>query len=174
MKKIQEEQVKRGDKTTLAKKKKSTSSQLPLTNYLVYCLASETSPNQTYVGITNNFKRRIRQHNGEITGGARRTRAYRPWKPFLHITNLTKTQALQLEWALKHRRKGPGGYVGRVKTLEFLLGTNQWTKKATPTQELRDVCISCTWSEERYMSVCGQNRTKCDDLCFQRKYECNL
>ena len=64
--------------------------------HLVYCLVSSTSPTQTYVGITNNFRRRIRQHNGEITGGARRTRAYRPWKPFLHVTGLTKTQALQL------------------------------------------------------------------------------
>lgn len=32
-----------------------------------------------YVGCTNDLERRVRQHNGEISGGARFTRAHRPW-----------------------------------------------------------------------------------------------
>uniref|UniRef100_A0A6C0BLR3 GIY-YIG domain-containing protein n=1 Tax=viral metagenome TaxID=1070528 RepID=A0A6C0BLR3_9ZZZZ len=146
----------------------------PPKNYLVYCLVSTVAPRQTYVGVTNNFKRRLRQHNGEITGGARRTRAYRPWTPFLHVSGLTKSQALQLEWALKHRRKGGAGPEGRVRTLEFLLGTAQWTKNSTPTAELRDVHVDCAWSEEKYRATCNQPLTACDDQVFIRCFECEL
>ena len=32
-----------------------------------------------YVGCTNDVTRRLRSHNGELAGGARFTRAYRPW-----------------------------------------------------------------------------------------------
>lgn len=33
-----------------------------------------------YTGATSDFDRRLRQHNGELTGGARFTRSYRPWE----------------------------------------------------------------------------------------------
>ena len=41
-------------------------------NYVVYLLVN-TDNNRTYVGITNNSTRRLRQHNSEIKGGARYT-----------------------------------------------------------------------------------------------------
>ncbi|MEE2887659.1 MAG: GIY-YIG nuclease family protein [Planctomycetota bacterium] len=34
----------------------------------------------TYVGITTDVERRLRQHNGELPGGAKATRANRPWR----------------------------------------------------------------------------------------------
>ena len=34
---------------------------------------------RTYVGTTTDVPRRLRQHNGELSGGARSTRAHRPW-----------------------------------------------------------------------------------------------
>jgi predicted GIY-YIG superfamily endonuclease len=42
-------------------------------NYIIYVLTN-TKNNNTYIGITNNQARRIRQHNGEIKGGAKYTR----------------------------------------------------------------------------------------------------
>jgi predicted GIY-YIG superfamily endonuclease len=47
--------------------------------YYVYFLRSESSPSQRYTGYTNDFKRRLAEHNG---GGDKTsyTYKYRPWK----------------------------------------------------------------------------------------------
>jgi predicted GIY-YIG superfamily endonuclease len=47
-------------------------------SWWVYVLVSRTS-GSTYVGTTADAERRLRQHNGLEPGGARRTRAGRPW-----------------------------------------------------------------------------------------------
>ncbi|XP_020590809.1 structure-specific endonuclease subunit SLX1 homolog isoform X2 [Phalaenopsis equestris] len=44
----------------------------------VYLLASTRLP-RTYVGVTTNFYRRLKQHNGELKGGAKASSAGRPW-----------------------------------------------------------------------------------------------
>ena len=46
--------------------------------WFVYLLRSEKT-GHTYKGITTDVRRRLRQHNGLLSGGARRTRAGRPW-----------------------------------------------------------------------------------------------
>jgi len=48
-------------------------------NYVCYLIVSKVT-RRTYVGCTNNVKRRLRQHNGEIKGGARYTQLGRPWE----------------------------------------------------------------------------------------------
>ena len=45
-------------------------------SYFVYIL--RCSDNTLYTGITNNLEKRLRQHNGEITGGAFYTQNKRP------------------------------------------------------------------------------------------------
>lgn len=110
-----------------------------MNEYLVYCIQSSRSPGRTYVGCTNNFKRRLRQHNGEITGGARSTRSekMRPWRPVFHVTGLNKREALQLEWALKHKRvSGASGVTGRKRTLAHVMRLPRWCTRATPTHEI--------------------------------------
>lgn len=67
---------------------------------------------RTYVGYTNNPGRRLRQHNGEIKGGARATRGHRGAWAFLALLSspqLTHHTALSLEWHIKHPLPGSGG-----------------------------------------------------------------
>ena len=47
--------------------------------WYIYVLAS-TVRTVTYVGCTNDVPRRVRQHNGELSGGARFTQRWRPWE----------------------------------------------------------------------------------------------
>eukprot|EP01112_Ceratiomyxa_fruticulosa_P018120 TRINITY_DN5752_c0_g1_i1.p1 TRINITY_DN5752_c0_g1~~TRINITY_DN5752_c0_g1_i1.p1 ORF type:complete len:491 (-),score=106.23 TRINITY_DN5752_c0_g1_i1:305-1777(-) len=54
--------------------------------------------NHTYIGFTNHPKRRIRQHNGLLKNGARRTQHKRPWEMVLLVHGFTsKKQALHFE-----------------------------------------------------------------------------
>ena len=46
--------------------------------WFVYVLVSRAG--RTYVGIARDVPRRLRQHNGELAGGARATRPGRPWR----------------------------------------------------------------------------------------------
>ncbi|CAK9170536.1 unnamed protein product [Ilex paraguariensis] len=45
----------------------------------VYLILSTNIPIKTYVGVTTNVSRRLKQHNGELRGGAKASRAGRPW-----------------------------------------------------------------------------------------------
>ena len=71
--------------------------------WVVYVLASGTG-RRTYVGTTTDLERRLGQHNGELPGGAKSTRAGRPWRvaatygPFA-----TQSEAQSVEWEIKRR-----------------------------------------------------------------------
>ena len=92
-------------------------------NYSVYLLYN-TSNNRTYLGITNNSIRRIRQHNGELKGGAKYTHNFKgdgEWKYYLKINNLNKCEALSIERTAKNKRKGSKGISPIDKRLNVLL-----------------------------------------------------
>jgi putative endonuclease len=69
---------------------------------------------RTYVGIALDVARRVRQHNGELAGGARSTRAWRPWRVAVtHGPYLDRGRAQAVEYELKRRR----GAAARLRPL---------------------------------------------------------
>lgn len=94
--------------------------------------ASRTPP-RTYAGVSPDPFRRLRQHNGEIKGGAKYTTKYAPgWKHICIIHGFpTKVNALQFEWAVKHTK---GGH--RIDKLCRILGAEKWTRNAPPAETI--------------------------------------
>ena len=93
--------------------------------YIIY------NNNNSYVGMTNNIVRRLRQHNQIIKGGAKYTRLIGDgWDYICFIDGFkSKIHALQFEWALKHINKKKG-ILNRMDNLILLLNKKYWTKKA--------------------------------------------
>jgi len=94
--------------------------------YLVYILRSD---NLSYVGMTNDFTRRFRQHNGDLKGGAKYTKKRNFWYPICIIDGFeTMKEAMQCEWRLK---RGKGGPRGRINYLnDFIKNNEKWTSKS--------------------------------------------
>ncbi|KAG9393748.1 Structure-specific endonuclease subunit SLX1 [Carpediemonas membranifera] len=66
--------------------------------YLLGCL-NEKYLNHAYIGYTVNMQRRIRQHNGQIANGARRTSKKKPWQVICFVHGFSNNIAgLQFEW----------------------------------------------------------------------------
>jgi predicted GIY-YIG superfamily endonuclease len=77
--------------------------------WYVYVIQSMKT-GKTYVGMTvDDLILRLRKHNGIIEGGAKSTRASRPFRTVMYVTGsrkwFTKIVALQLEWALQYYSK---------------------------------------------------------------------
>lgn len=59
------------------------------------------SDNSIYTGITTDLNRRLRQHNGELVGGARYTSARRPVDLVYATQSDTRSSASALEYKLR-------------------------------------------------------------------------
>jgi len=82
----------------------------------VYILQSTVEANKSYVGVTNSLPRRLRQHNGQLSGGARYTTRCRPWRFHAIFATGNRHDALSIEWKIKHKKRksdGPG-IVGKI------------------------------------------------------------
>lgn len=108
-------------------------------NYFVYLLLSTSGT--TYVGATIDLDRRLRQHNGELVGGAKATKIKvnkgETWIRACYISEFPSWQAaLQFEWRWKRLgRKFPkrmNPLERRIKALQFLLSLESSTTKAIP------------------------------------------
>lgn len=102
---------------------------------VVYLLQSVSVPRRTYVGCTAHpVERRLRQHNGDLSGGARQTSTGRPWRLVLTVEGFrTRREGLQFEYAWRrvHRRRRCGYCVdGRVAALDHLAGMERWSRNA--------------------------------------------
>lgn len=105
--------------------------------YLLYNTAPVAQ--RTYIGVTVDLARRLRQHNGEISGGASATRSG-TWTRYMHISGFADERAsLQVEWAWKYVTKSCGKMEPlhrRIRALKvLLLDKEKATSKAIPYSE---------------------------------------
>lgn len=111
---------------------------------VVYVIGNKQSVlrcNYTYVGVTNNLKRRLLQHCGKRAGGAVYTKRSSSWYVIAVVGGLpTRTAALQLERALKHsRRRCSTPVERRIWSIWSVLSKKEgWTRRSPRTAELAE------------------------------------
>lgn len=74
-------------------------------SWYVYLLATVIEPSKTYVGATTDVARRLKQHNGELSGGAIATSTVPGgWYRVCYVSGFeSKREALRFEWWWKRR-----------------------------------------------------------------------
>lgn len=130
-------------------------------SFYMYILSS-TVKNKTYVGVSENIHHRLRQHNGEITGGAATTRDGRPWRIVGFLNGFTsREEALRFEWRMHKWNKNSAkmtamikntgrcatnlrGLPRRLQILQLVLDNKGWRKD----QNIRDNIINIFWYDE--------------------------
>jgi predicted GIY-YIG superfamily endonuclease len=123
--------------------------------HYVYILVnnSEKYKNHSYIGYTNNPKRRIRQHNCEIKGGAKATHGKENAWEFAVLINgfQNMINALSCEWKIKHPGKKKYYKIeGKIKTLNEVLKLEQWTNKCTIKN---NECLYDVFLKDEYMHL---------------------
>lgn len=112
--------------------------------FYVYLLLSTNTNNNnntnTYIGATMDIHRRLRQHNGEIKGGAKATTSKgNQWKRVCYVSGFPDwSSALQFEWRWKQLSrqskylKISTPLIRRIAALDHLLSLEKSTTKAIP------------------------------------------
>lgn len=140
------------------------------------CYALEHSHNKkSYTGQTNNFTRRLRQHNGELKGGARYTSQKGTshkgkWTPIFRVIGFESLRSvLQFEYAMK-KRKVPSGFVkgknkhytrgpvGRVTQLEYLLSLGRLNDEPHSEFASNGIKVELCIPLERYLKMARLSR----------------
>jgi structure-specific endonuclease subunit SLX1 len=103
-----------------------------------YLLATcDTGSQKTYVGITPDLDRRLKQHNGVLSGGAKATHG-RTWERRCHVRGFPDHRAaLQFEWRWKNISRGLVGspLKRRYEALQTLLALERPTSSAAAYSE---------------------------------------
>lgn len=115
-----------------------------MNNWQFYIIANKGF---TYAGVSPVPARRLRQHNGELKGGAKYTTSKGPgWRHICLISGFNKIQALQFEWAVKHcPPRNAGGITNRLNKLVEVLHREKWTSNSPISSS---VPLEITWMEE--------------------------
>lgn len=92
-----------------------------------YCYLLINEKNHSYIGITNNLEKRIKQHNGLLKNGAKATRKSKKWNYHLIIGEFTKSEACRFEYFWKYKTIG---LKNRIKKLSDLLSSPEWLDKS--------------------------------------------
>ncbi len=102
--------------------------------WAVYLLLNDAKT-RSYVGATVDPNRRLRQHNGELVGGARAT-AGDHWTRVCLVRGFPDERAaLQFEWMWKHltRKMKPASPLERrYKALQMLVALGKSSRTSTP------------------------------------------
>ena len=109
----------------------------------------------TYAGVSPDVVKRLRKHNGELSGGAKYTHSKGPgWTHVCLVHGFqTKIQALQFEWASKHvPPRDAGGVINRLKKLFVLFNKDRWTSKSP---ESSTVPLTLEWKIPRPSALQG-------------------
>lgn len=102
--------------------------------YFVYWIQSGP---RAYIGATVDPRRRLRQHNGEVLGGAARTAGRGPWHFECVVAGFrTWREALQFEWAAKYHSRRCRSVPRRRSAIEALLLRDRWTSNSPPSSEV--------------------------------------
>lgn len=121
-------------------------------DFFVYILR-EIGGERTYVGFTVDLQRRLRQHNGELVGGAKSTRG-RKWEFAGYLTGFeTSIEALQCEWKLKHPygvKKRTYGMSGRIESLQHIFKLERLTMNSV--RENKDLKLKL-YLLEKYANI---------------------
>jgi predicted GIY-YIG superfamily endonuclease len=116
-----------------------------------YCLLSESG--STYIGSTIDIERRLRQHNGELSGGARATSRGKGWTRVCHVVGFPdECAALQFEWRwkqLSRKESSSKPIERRIAALCTLLTMDKATSKAKPFCEF-DGPLQIHLEQERF------------------------
>ena len=129
-------------------------------NYFCYILGNDDNM-KTYNGFTVDINRRIRQHNGQLKGGAKATKGVSTWSVLAYITGFPNNiNALQCEWRIKYpenkkRNKSLTGPEGRIKGLNMVLGLDKWTGNSTIDN--KDMVLT-VYVDEKYINIITVNK----------------
>ena len=123
-----------------------------------YCYLLYTDEGQTYVGATIDPDRRLRQHNKEISGGARatgmRVEQGLTWKRACYISNIPEWRtALQIEWRWKQLGRTQFKHIRnpierRLYSLKRLLSLEKPTEKAIPYEAYPSGLPNIIWDSD--------------------------
>lgn len=133
-------------------------------NYYCYILKNSvpSENKKTYNGFTVDLKKRIRQHNSEITGGAKYTTSNgkKTWHYYAILTGFdTAVSALSCEWWIKHptgHRRRPLCYsnpCGRILGLQKVLEDTRF-KGYNPNLQYT------LWIDSKYLNNLNLNKIK--------------
>ncbi len=133
--------------------------------FFVYLLVS-CDKKSTYVGASIDVDHRLRQHNGELAGGAAATKVklhLGKWERVVYVSNFPTWQAaLQFEWRWKlitRKTKAPRSTAveRRLMALHTLLELKQSTSKAVPYE---------AWENSPLINY----EASCNDGCAENFY----
>ena len=104
--------------------------------YYCYLLQSTSHPNYTYIGITKDTNKRLKQHNKQLKGGAKATRKFKDWNYVLYVQLNNKSSALRFEWFWTHNQNTKNKW---IKTKSGL--NNKLNRLNSIVKQFQDIII---------------------------------